>query len=129
MRRGSSRPQHEQTAVGSSFMDIDRFNQLLNSGHAREPLRSRVSRATRKRIGRRVSIVRPPVHLATGHDIDAGPFLKLDRLPDCRVFDRLELRLCQLAGLQPFSCIDQIRWSQQAADDLSCPGGGLLRCL
>src|SRR5713226_3295088 len=60
--------------------------------------------------------------LAIGHHIDAGPFLDLDRGPDRRIFDCLELRLRHLAGLQPLAGADQVRRSQEAADDLGSPG-------
>src|ERR1700674_850513 len=68
-----------------------------------------------------VAVESVSAELAIGHDIDSGTLLELNRRANRLVLHGLELGACHLAGIQPLPSADQLRWSQEAADDLGSP--------
>ena len=75
-----------------------------------------------------VSEERVAPHLTIGDDVQAGRFLQAHGLVDGAVFDALELLGAQPAGLLRRARLDEIRGTQETADDVAAQrhGGAMI---
>src|ERR1700686_3800129 len=115
-------PPAAHASLPAQRMDHDRAlqDQLLSTLIPKRNRPAALAIKSFKRVDK-VAVESESAKLAIGYDIDARLLLKLDRRPDGGILDRLELGVCHLARVQPLSSVDQLRWSQKAADDLGSP--------